>query len=394
MAWLERSRSKLWMSLFPWLLALLFVLLALSVFGQGQLASGNVNDFVAYWAAARQALAGRNPYAVGPVLALEQRVGLAQSAPLLMRNPPWTIAVVAPFGLLPFPVAQRLWFTVCLAAVLVSAKWLWASYHAEAQPPWTAWLATGLFLPIAVVLAIGQISPLVLLGIAGFLHFEKGKRLGWAGAFLFLATLKPHLTFLVWVALLLWSIARRTVKTVAALASVTILASLAAAVLDGEVFGQYFDLLTNGGVLAELTPTISGLLRLSFGRYYPLQALPGLLALLWLFFHWRRSRVQWQWQQEMPILLLVSLLTVSYAWLFDQVALLPCVFQATAWATTSRRSARIGIATLYLGTNAAVLALILWQRTTFWYVWTAPAWLLLYIVTRVTGRTFWKSATE
>ena len=394
MAWLERSRSELWMSLFPWLLALLFALLAWLLFGQGQLASGNVNDFVAYWAAARQTLAGRNPYSVGPVLALEQQVGLARSAPLLMRNPPWTIPVVALFGLLPFPAAQRLWFAACLAAVLMSAKWLWASYHAEGQSPWTAWLATGLFSPIAAVLAVGQISALVLLGIAGFLHFEKERKLGWAGACLFLTTLKPHLTFLVWVALLLWSIARRTVKTVAVLASVTVLASLAATVLDRQVFEQYFALLTNGGVLRELTPTISGLLRLALGRYYPLQALPGLLALLWLFFHWRRSEARWQWRQEMPMLLLVSLLTVSYAWFFDQVTLLPCVFQATAWAVTSRGPARIGLALLYLGTNAAALALILSHCTTFWYVWTVPAWFLLYIVTRVSRGPFWKSATE
>lgn len=343
---------------------------------------GNVNDFVAYWAAARQVLAGGDPYAARPVFAIEQQLGLNGSTPLIMRNPPWAVPVIAPFGLLSFAAAQQLWFGLGLIAVLLSAHWLWGLYHGEGQPPWTAWLATGLFLPVAVVLALGQISPLVLLGIVGFLHFQKQKKLGWAGAFLFLCALKPHLTFLLWVALLLWSIRSRTIRTLIAFAGVTITASMAAIAFDPAIFSQYLNLLTNGGVLAELTPTISGLLRLSLGRYYPIQTLPAALALIWFFFHWRRTKEHWEWPQEMPALLLISLLTVSYAWFFDQVVLLPAVFEATAWTTANRRLASVALVSLYLGTNAAVLALILGHRTTFWYVWIVPAWCLLYALAR------------
>jgi len=130
-------------------------------------------------------------------------------------------------------------------------------------------------------------------------------------------------------------------------------------------------------VIEELTPTVSGLVRLSLGRYYPLQLLPALLALVWFFFHWRRSESRWQWPDEMPMLLLISILTISYGWFFDQVVLLPCVFRAAAWAVTNRRGVLISIA--FLGINAAALVLILVHHTTFWYAWTVPAWFLLYI---------------
>jgi hypothetical protein len=365
-----------------WGLALLPVLLFGMALPAGQQARGNVNDFVAYWTASRQVLHGNDPYATGPVLALGRQEGFAQSEPLIMRNPPWTVPVIALFGLLPFAVAQQVWLGCGLIAVLISTRWLWGVYREPGQSPWTAWLATAVFLPVVVALAIGQISPLVLLGVAGFLHFEKQGKLGSAGAFLFLVALKPHLVFLLWIALLLWSIRTSIYRTLLALTSITAAASLIAVALDHSIFTQYFSLLTRGGVLAELTPTLSGLLRLLLRQYPPIQALPALLAFAWFVFYWRKACDRWQWREVMPILLLVSLLMTSYGWFFDQIVLLPCVFQVAAWLTNRRRFISIGIALIFIGVNVAVLALILGHRTTFWYVWTVPAWFGLYMISR------------
>jgi hypothetical protein len=162
--------------------------------------------------------------------------------------------------------------------------------------------------------------------------------------------------------------------------SITIAASGFAVALDHAIFTQYFSLLTRDKVLLELTPTMSGLLRLWLRNYPPMQLLPALLALVWFSFYWRRHRDRWQWREEMPVLLLVSLLTTSYSWFFDQVVLLPCVFQAVVWLTPCRRLISIIIAVLYLATNATVLALILAHHNKFWYVWTVPAWFALYMI--------------
>jgi hypothetical protein len=347
---------------------------------------GNVNDFVEYWTAAHQVFHGNDPYAAGPTLALERQVGFAQSNPLIMRNPPWIVPVIAVFGLLPFAAAQNLWLGCGLISLLISARWLWGLYQEKGQSPWTSLVATALFLPVTVALAIGQISPLVLLGVAGFLHFEKQGKLGWAGGFLFLVAQKPHLIFLLWVALLLWSIRMSVGRTLAALTSITVAASLVAVALDHSIFAQYFSLFTRDRVLLELTPTASGLLRLSLPQYPLVQLLPALLAFIWFCFYWRSSRDRWQWREEMPVLLLVSLLTTPYGWFFDQVVLLPCAFQVVAWLMTSRRLVSTRVAGLYLAANAAALALILGHRTTFWYVWTVPAWLALYMFSRAKRR--------
>jgi hypothetical protein len=365
------------------LLAVLLVFFGTVAARPGPETSGNVNDFVEYWTAARQVLAGLDPYAAGPVLALERQVGFVSSRALIMRNPPWIVPVIAPLGLLSFNLARQLWFGLGLIAIFLSGRWLWEIYGSEGESMWIPGLSMALFLPIAVALAMGQISPLVLLGIAGFLHFEKRKKFVPAGAFLFLAALKPHLVFLAWAALLCWSIRARTIRTIAALCSITALASLVAALLDHSIFSQYFNLM-NSGVIEEVTPTVSGWLRLLLGRQYPLQWLPALLAFGWFFFHWGSFEGQWQWPDEMPMLLLLSVLTIWYGWFFDQVVLLPCVFRATAWAMRGRRGRLIGIAASFLIINAAVLVLILEHRTAFWYAWTVPAWFLLYMFASAT----------
>src|SRR5208283_3661157 len=174
-------------------------------------------------------------------------------------------------------------------------------------------------------------------------------------------------------------------RILAALGVVTLSASLIAIAMDHAIFAQYFGLLTSGGVLAELSPTLGGVFRLWFPQHQWVQALPAVLALLWFLFRWRKVRDGWQWREEMPILLLASLLTTSYGWFFDQIVLLPCVFQAAEWLTTSRRSISAGVAILYVCMNAMVLALILEHRTTFWYAWTVPAWCGLYGFCRVLG---------
>src|SRR5579864_1257757 len=201
----------------------------------------NVNDFVEYWAAAHLLLHGGDPYAGEDVLSWERQAGFTRPAPLIMRNPPWIMPVILIFGLLPFTAAQQIWFGLSLISVLVSAHWLWKLYPAEGQSPWIAWLVTGFFLPVAVSIAIGQISPLVLLGIAGFLHSEKHGRPIWAGVFLFLVALKPHLAFLLWVALLFWSIRIRNARTLAAFATLTAGASAIALAIDPSIFAQYFN---------------------------------------------------------------------------------------------------------------------------------------------------------
>ena len=332
------------------------------------------NDFAFYWTAARLVIDGRNPYSSQDTLDFQRRLPFAGKGPLVMLNPPWVLPLILPFGLLSFSTGKSLWLLLGLLSVFVSVHWLWDLYGAG-ENRWIAWLVMVSFLPVAVVLAIGQIGPLIVFGLAGFLRFEARHNEYRAGLFLFLAALKPHLFFLVWIALALCALVQRRWKPLAALLATLAGASLVTVITAHGAFRQYIELLGKEKAIFQETPTLGGLLRHISG-IPALQYVPIAVAAVWFAVYWTRWRSNWEWRRRMPNLLLVSIATVSYAWFFDQVVLLPAVLYATALAIRSRK--RLTPLVLgYLFINCLVLFLLLSHRTVFYYSWTALAWLIL-----------------
>jgi hypothetical protein len=63
----------------------------------------------------------------------------------------------------------------------------------------------------------------------------------------------------------------------------------------------------------------------------------------------------------MPLVLLVSVVTTYYGWIFDQAVLCPALFQAVAWLFRTRRPKERFVAVACYGLlNLAGLALIAW----------------------------------
>src|ERR1700687_1555271 len=73
------------------------------------------DDFVEYWAAGRLNAAGENPYDPEKLLPLERQAGRDTDEAVMMWNPPWTLLLVMPFGLLPARFSQLLWLALHLA---------------------------------------------------------------------------------------------------------------------------------------------------------------------------------------------------------------------------------------------------------------------------------------
>jgi hypothetical protein len=158
-----------------------------------------------------------------------------------------------------------------------------------------------------------------------------------------------------------------------------------AMVVNPAVVDQFFYAWFNHRPLVYQTPTLGAALRLAFGieRFW-LQFIPPLLGAVWFLFYWRKHRQAWQWAEQMPLLLLVSLITTAYGWVFDQVVLLLAVLQVSVWLFHGRRRLIAGLTvTIYLALNGlGLLARILLVTTEFWYVWMAPALLVTYLAVR------------
>src|SRR5207248_11516891 len=108
-------------SLRPWLLgaaglAAVALLIVQLVRSPQLLAQLQMYDFVEYWAAGRLISSGENPYDADRMHELERAAGRTEPG-ILMWNPPWTLSLVLPFGLLHVRTAHLLWLLLHLAVL-------------------------------------------------------------------------------------------------------------------------------------------------------------------------------------------------------------------------------------------------------------------------------------
>lgn len=349
------------------------------------------DDFVEYWAAGRLNAHSDNPYDPTKLFHLEKEAGrtnlpldaAGNETAVMMWNPPWTLTVVMPLGLLDARLGQLLWLLLNLVIILFCADWTWRYYQGPTIYRWLSWALALTFAPSLIVLRAGQIGPLILMGIVGFLHYERKSQLYLAGAACVLIAIKPHLVFLFWIALALWAIERRRWSVLIGGVMTGLIATAIPILCNPSVGQQYWEAMTQHPPEEWVSLTIGSILRLLFGedRFW-LQAVPAIPALIWFGFHWRKHHQTWNWGEQMPLLMLVSFLTTFYgAWPFDLVILLLPVIQAASWAVSEPRM-RLPALVIYLGIDLLSLALNLAGVTSIWFIWMTPALLAGYLSLR------------
>ncbi|HJZ59120.1 MAG TPA: glycosyltransferase family 87 protein [Gemmataceae bacterium] len=340
------------------------------------------DDFIEYWAAARLTIDGQNPYDPELLLPLQQAAGRDTDEAVMMWNPPWSLAVVLPLGALDARLAQLLWLAVNLAAIGFCGDRLWLLLGASRQRRWIGWAVALAFLPTLFALQSGQIPPVVLLGAVLFLEC---RRRGWpflAGAATLLLAIKPHLAYLVWPAILCEAIARRQFAVVAGGLSAGVVAVLVPLAFDPRLVHQYADAMANRPPSQWMTLTLGTLLRLAFGQeLFRLQFVPVAFGLAWFAWHWWKHAADWDWTEQLPLLLLVSFVTTPYgAWPFDMVLLLPAVMRLVVLREHGHLAHPALILAGLVAVNLACLVMNVLQTGSFAFIWVPPAVLVLYAI--------------
>ncbi len=334
------------------------------------------DDFIEYWAAAKLIVAGENPYSPDLLLPLQRAGGRDTDRAVMMWNPPWSLAVVLPLGFLPPREAQLLWLAINLAAILYSGDRLWHLFGGSNSRRWVAWVITLAAMPTAFALQSGQVSPLLLLGAVLFLECERRGLHFAAGAATVLLAIKPHLAYLVWVAIGCEAIVRGRWRIVVGGAVAGLACGVLPLAFDPRVWHEYADALGNRPPAEWVSPTLGTLLRLAAGpEFFRLQFVPVLAGLAW--FAWHRQRLEsWNWSEQLPLLLLVSFVTAPYgAWPFDMVLLLPAVMAVCAGREHGR-----GLIAAFLAVDLGCLVLNLCSVVSFWFLWVSPAVLVIYLL--------------
>ena len=342
------------------------------------------DDFVEYWSAGKLNLTRGNPYDPEQLTILQLQTGRVENVPIMMWNPPWTLTLVMPFGALPYSVSRVLWLLLNIGIIFLGVDWAWRFYEGPEKYRWVAWLVAFSFGPSLRVLKIGQISPLLLLGVVGFLYFNEHQRSWWAGAALSLITVKPHLVYLVGLAVLCWAIDNRRW-------SVLLGGGLALSVAMGIAWGinpalvrQYRYALLHYPPEQWATPTLGAVLRALFGpEKVWLQFIPAFMGSIWFVLYWRRHHAAWVWREQLPLIILVSVLTSAYGWVFDHaillLALLPVALALLRANWKSRPGDKIGLLVVYLIVDGLVLFSSMEQ---LWYWWLVPFFLGWYLLSQ------------
>ena len=347
-----------------------------------------MSDFVEYWAAGSLNLAGQNPYDPALILAVERSAGYTGDRALMMLNPPPVLTLVMPFSLLPYRQAAVLWLLLNTAILVWSCTILWDLAGAPRHKRWVAYICGAVFVPTLMTLLLGQISIVLLLGLALFLRFVRDGRMIAAGAATTLLLVKPHIVYLVGVALIAWWLRHRDWRVIlgVALGGIGVLVPLA---FNPAIYAQFAELTRNESLTHFSTSTLGTLLRMAARdpSRFGLQFLPMVLGIAYLATRFRRGRsTVWDWEREMPLLVVVSLATAAYGWVFDQVVLLVAaisMFGVAIQAGGIRLAAMIGFWTV---TGAITFVQAFRGVNSFWYFWLPFAYLLAAVIASPTFR--------
>jgi hypothetical protein len=220
-----------------------------------------------------------------------------------------------------------------------------------------------------------------LLGVILFLSLLEREKDWQAGAVLALAAVKPHLAYLFWLALGLWLLQERRWKVLGGAALALVVGSAIPMLFNPHLIEQASAIWGQAQTpLFEYdTPTLGTILRKLFGwEKHWLQFLPMVLCSAGLFWHWRRRRHAWNWSQEAPLLLAVSVWTCLYSWVSDLILMLPAVMQLSVLMLNSPQPQRWRGAFLFVGLNVLCLVLNLRGGTDFAFAWLVPALLVSY----------------
>lgn len=348
-----------------------------TIFGKS---AASKRDFLSYWAAGQQLAHRADPYNRNEIVDLERSAGYASNIPaLIMRNPPWSLAMVLPFGFLGARVAVLLWLAILLACLVASVQMVRVMHRDSTNQMQLFGYSFG---PAIICLFAGQISLLILLGLVLFLRLHPSRPF-LAGVSLWLCMLKPHLFVPFGIVLLAWVFAVRGYKILAGVAVSLGFSTAIAFILNPHIWVQYAQMIHSEHVEITPIPCLSIALRRSISpNSIWLQYVPLVIGCVWALAYFRRHREHWDWMVHGSPLMLVSVLVAPYAWISDQAILIPALLHGV-YLTRSRSL----LAALALA--SAVIELMMFRGAQPFhsrlYIWTAPVWLVWYFYAVRTG---------
>lgn len=341
----------------------------------GEIVSGR--DYIVFWVTGQQLVHHANPYDSAAIARMELAAGVpAKTGTLYMRNPPWSLLLALPLGFAGPRIGAVLWSLSLLACLVASVRILWRMLGSPRSS--LPWLGIS-FAPALLCAIMGQTSLFALFGYVLFLDLHK-RRPFLAGVSLWLCALKPHLFLLFGIILLAWIFISKSYKILAG-AAVAMAASCAAVSwVDPTAWSDYLQMMRATGVQKEQVPCLSIALRTWISpQTIALTYLPLAFGCIWALSYFWRNRQSWDWLKNGSPLMLVALLTAPYSWVYDDGLAIPALLQGVSVTRSRILLAGLSFASLLFFVEFGCGIKI----NSRCFLWTAPAWLLWYLLSSV-----------
>lgn len=341
------------------------------------IATGTVQDWISYWATGQQIVRHANPYDSAAIVQLERAHGLnLRTHVLIARNPPSALWTMAPLGHLPFYPGGLLWRM--LQAVLVGlCVYLW--WVRSGRPPGRWHLLAIPFIGTLACVSSGQSTAFVLLGVTLYASLLYHRQFA-AGAALSLCAFKPHLFLPFAIVLVLWTAKHRAYRLILGLLAAFACQLLFAYWVDNHVFTDYLSAMRAEGINDQFMPAIAVVLRFVVDRHAMwLGFLPVSIASVWAVWYLVRRWQAGEWGDQIPLILLVSLIAAPYAWIVDSVLLIPAIVVLAPHC--SERARAVLLLLMSVSTFQYFLAA---NMDSPWLLWQIPAFLGWYLYARNT----------
>lgn len=281
-----------------------------------QQAAYELKDFSAYWVAGKT-FSG-NPYDETAVARLEINMAEKTRNVLAFRYAPWVALPFIPLSMSSYPTAAGIWALFNCFGFFAIAIYFWRRYGGTDDLHGLA--LCFLFPPTIAVISLGQISALMLLGTALFLYATDYNRDWLCGPALVLLMIKPHLSALLFLAVVMWVFRTRRFKILISFATCIAVGAAISLLLNPHIFVQYFTAIVEISRVRPEYPTLGALLWMMTGVHVA-QYLPLIASAAWVFHRFIKAK-DWSWSDELPTLLMLGAVASFYSYFYDNVLIL------------------------------------------------------------------------
>jgi hypothetical protein len=300
-------------------------------------------DLLEYWAAAKLIENSENPYdseKIEKIQRAEPTTGKTLDSPILMWNPPFVAPMIKFLGNLNFEEARIWWTSMTFLALFLSIFLIMIAENFTLT--WKTIVALMIFFPAVSILQFGQISWILILGLATGLVFLNRQNGLLAGLSLSVCLIKPHLLYLTYLSFLFSLPTERRFKFILGFLSGGAILAASAELIAPGIWNQWLAAFEKPPVYFK-TPTIGSLMQNLIGAQHGwVVYLPAAITLLVLILFRHNSKCAAAMRDPIGITAL-SLATAPYGWVFDQVLLLPLVIRLT-----SRRDLFLPLTVIFL----------------------------------------------